>query len=251
MGKIVETPVLHTEPRQLIVGTADLHRVHRKLVGLALLLLLAHCGAMALKYHAGNDIVFGMVPLFDFYEEHNVPTYFSCLNLLLTAALLLAIARLGEGSAGHGFPWRVLAAGFLFMSVDEFADLRHILSKLTQAVAGIDVEAVPLLSVAWTVPVAAVVAVLAVYFTPFLLRLKKVYTVNFALAGAAFVFAAIGFETIEGIHVAQNRGVRDVAFMLMVTLEETLEIFSILYFQYFLLRYINEYHRSVYLRLNY
>jgi hypothetical protein len=39
--------------------------------------------------------------------------------------------------------------------------------------------------------------------------------------------------------------------MLMVTLEETLEIFSILYFQYFLLRYINEYHRNAFVRLNY
>jgi hypothetical protein len=65
------------------------------------------------------------------------------------------------------------------------------------------------------------------------------------------VFAAMGFETIEGHHVAQTQGVRDIAFMLMVTAEETLEIFSILYFQYFLLRYINEYHRNIFLRLNY
>ncbi|QNA90845.1 hypothetical protein G4G28_24305 [Massilia sp. Dwa41.01b] len=256
MGKIIETPVLQTESRQLIVGTADLHGLHRKLVGLALLLLLAHCGAMALKYYGGNDMAFGLVPLFDFYEEHNAPTYFSSLNLLITSALLFAISRLTDGGGAaqakkHGHAWRILAAGFLFMSVDEFADLRMILSKATKAVAGINVEAVPLLSVAWTVPVAAVVALLAVYFIPFLLRLKKVYTINFALAGAAFVFAAIGFETIEGYHVAQTHGVRDVTFMLMVTLEETMEIFSILYFQYFLLRYINEYHRSVYLRLNY
>jgi len=37
----------------------------------------------------------------------------------------------------------------------------------------------------------------------------------------------------------------------MVSLEETMEMFSILYFQYFLLCYFNEYHRGMYLRLSY
>jgi len=252
MAEISDTPVLRADARQLVVGPSDLYGVHRKLLWMALLLVLAHCAAMAMKYYAGNDVVFGLVPLFDFYEERNVPTYASSLNLLLTSALLFTIARLArEAGHPHVQAWRILAAGFLFMSVDEFADLRHILSKMIKAVAGAPLEAVPLLSVAWTVPVAAIVIVVALYMLPFLLRLKKVYTVNFALAGAAFVFAAIGFETIEGYHVIKTHGVRDVAFMLMVTAEETLEIFSVLYFQYFLLRYINEYHRGVFLRLSY
>lgn len=100
-------------------------------------------------------------------------------------------------------------------------------------------------------PVAAIVTVVALYMLPFLLRLKKVYMVNFVLAGAAFMFAAIGFETIEGHHVLLTHGVRDLAFMLMVTAEETMEIFSVLYFQYLLVRYINEYHREVFARLSY
>lgn len=252
MAEISDTQVLRAEARQLVVGPSDLFGLQRKILFLALVLVLAHCAAMALKYYAGNDVALGLVPLFDFYEERNVPTYFSSLNLLLTACLLFATARLAR-EAGHKdvLAWRILAAGFLFMSVDEFADLRIILSKMVKAVAGAQLEAVPLLSVAWTVPVAAIVLVVALAMIPFLLRLKKVYMINFALAGAAFVFAAIGFETIEGYHVVQTRGVRDVAFMLMVTAEETMEIFSILYFQYFLLRYINEYHRSVFVRLSY
>ena len=207
---------------------------------------------MVLKYVAGNDMAFGLVPLFDFYEEYNAPTYFSSLNLLLTAALLYAIARLrSRADKRQGTAWRILAGGFLFMSIDEFADLRMILSKVAKSVAGAQLESVPLLTVAWTVPVALLLVVLAVYFIPFLLRLKPVYMINFALAGAAFVFAAIGFETIEGSHVALTHGVRDVTFMLLVTAEETLEIFSILYFQYFLLRYLNQYYRNVHLRLEY
>ena len=254
MAEIMENQVLGGETRQLVVGPADMYRIHRKLIGVAVLLLLAHCAAMLLKYYAGYDIAFGLVPLFDFYEERNAPTYFSSLNLLLTSALLFTIARLssdkGQGrKAGH--PWRILAAGFLFMSVDEFTDLRKIVASAVKVVTGSGFESVPLLTVAWTVPVAAILVVLAIYFIPFLLRLKKVYTINFALAGAAFVLASMGIETIQGHHVVQTGGVRDLAFMAMVTLEETIEIFSILYFQYFLLRYINEYHRKVFVRLNY
>ena len=254
MGDMLENQALRTDAVQVVVGPADLYGIHRKLIGIALLLVLAHCGAMVLKYYAGNDIVFGLVPLFDFYEEQNIPTYFSTLNLLLTSALLFAIAHLarrGDRGKQLAVAWRVLAAGFLFMSMDEFADLRQILSRAVKAASGGSFEKVPLLTVAWTVPVAALLVVLAFYFVPFLLRLKKVYMINFALAGAAFVFAAIGFETIEGNHVLQTHGVRDVAFMLMVTAEETMEIFSILYFQYFLLRYLNEYHRNIFLRLSY
>lgn len=65
------------------------------------------------------------------------------------------------------------------------------------------------------------------------------------------MFAAIGFETIEGHHVLLTHGVRELAFMWMVTAQESLEIFSVLYFQYFLVSYINEYHREVFARLNY
>jgi len=252
MAEIIDTPVLRADVRQLVVGPADLYRVHRKLLAVGLLLVLAHCAAMAMKYYAGNDMVFGLVPLFDFYEERNVPTYASSLNLLLTSGLLFMIARLARGARHKDVhAWRILAGGFLFMSVDEFADLRHILSTMVKAVAGASFDAVPLLSVAWTVPAAVIVIVVALIMTPFLLRLKKTYMFHFALAGAAFVFAAIGFETIEGHHVLQTHGARDFAFMLMVTAEETMEIFSILYFQYFLLRYINEYHRGVYLRVSY
>ncbi|MEW6021237.1 MAG: hypothetical protein AB1807_03750 [Pseudomonadota bacterium] len=252
MAEISDIPVVRADTRQIVVGPSDLYGFHRKLLWIGCLLVLAHGMAMALKYYAGNDIAFGLVPLFDFYEEGNVPTYASTLNLLLTSALLFAIAGLAR-EAGHKdvVAWRILAGGFLFMSVDEFADLRQILAKMVKAAAGAHFEAVPLLSVAWTVPVAFIVIGVALYMLPFLLRLKKVYMVNFALAGGAFVFAAIGFETMEGNHVLQTHGVRDIAFMLMVTAEETMEIFSVLYFQYFLLRYINEYHRGAFLRMSY
>lgn len=232
------------------VATADAFSVHRRLVLAALFLVAAHGVAMLFRHALDHDMAFGVVPLFDFYEERNVPTYFSSLNLLLTAGLLLLTARLERLRGGPNVrAWQVLGLGFAFMSLDEFADLRIILSRALQSAAGGKFEVLPFLSVGWTVPVAFIVAGLAMYMLPFLMRLERSYLVHFALAGACFVFASIGLENFEGKHAELTRGKRDLAFMLMVTLEETMEIFSVLYFQYFLLRYLRRHYPGAALRL--
>ncbi len=237
---------------QRILSFNDAFSVHRKLLGIGVALVIAHLLVMVLKYHFQRDLVYGLVPLFDFYEEHNIPTYFSSLNLLLTAALLFLTARLESVRNPFNMrAWQVLALGFAFMSIDEFADLRHILSRVLQGAAGGKLDMLPFLSVAWTVPVALIVVMLAVYFIPFLMRLERTYLVHFGLAGACFVFATIGLETFEGDHVALTQGVRDLTFTLMVTIEETMEIFSILYFQYFLIKYVRQHYPDMGLRLNY
>lgn len=220
----------------------DLKSVRRKIFVLACFVLAAHCLAMVSKYVFGRDFVFGIVPLFDFYEEHNIPTYFSALNLLFTGAILYSIAQLvARSSPKLAVPWRVLSAGFIFMSVDEFCDVRMIISRLSQSLmTSQNLTSLPYFSVAWTIPITAIVILLAFYFFPFLLRLRRVYLVNFAIAGVLFVLATLGLETIEGFHMSGSNGVRDIKFMLYVTLEETIEIFSIIYFQFYLIAYLDE-----------
>lgn len=230
-------------PRQRFITFTDAYAVHRKLVFFAAFLVLAHCAAMVSRFYFERDIVFGIVPMFDFYEETNVPTYFSSLNLLLTSGLLLLISRLEKlSNKPDAVAWRVLGLGFLLMSLDEFADVRMIMARVADGIAGASLlEMVPFMSVAWTVPVVLLLGVLAVYFVPFLLRLDKRYALHFCLAGACFVLASVVLENTEGAHIKTVDGVRDIPFTIMVTLEESAEIFSILYFQYFLIRYIRQY----------
>lgn len=240
-------------PRQRFLTFTDAFAAHRRLVVVAAFLILAHCLAMVSRFHFERDMVFGIVPMFDFYEENNVPTYFSAFNLLLTSAMLLTISRLEKL---HNKPdvlaWRVLGFGFLLMSLDEFADVRMILSRAADGVAGASLlEMVPFMSVAWTVPVVLLLAVLAAYFVPFLLRLDKRYALHFCLAGACFVLASVVLENTEGAHIKTVDGVRDIPFTLMVTLEESAEIFSILYFQYFLIRYVRQYYPNTGIQASY
>lgn len=234
-------------PTCLTIGIDDLKSFHRKLTLIAVALLIMHAGAMMMKYAMGKDMTFGLVPLFDFYEERNVPTYFSSLNLLLTAAILFYIASVKrvEGDR-HQRAWFVLSCGFVFMSIDEMADLRIVLSNFVKGVLKNDqyVQSIPFFSVAWTVPVFVIVVMLAVYFIPFLFSLKQKYLVHFGLSGALFVFATIGLETLGGNQSIATHGVRDLTFMFLVTIEESIEMASILYFQLYLIKYLQEYYPS-------
>jgi hypothetical protein len=229
----------------LVLRINELFSIHRTLVYIAIVIFIAHCTAMIFKYSFGNDILFGLVPLFDFYEEKNVPTYFSSISLLFTSGLIFLIVGLKKSfKTSDLVAWKVLGWGFFLMSIDELADIRMILKNIGMYASNkeaLDAAASVGFSVAWTIPIAILLIFLGFYFLPFLRSLKMVYTINFALAGAAFVFGAVVIENIEGFHIAETGGVRDFKFMIMVTIEETLEISSILYFQYFLIKYIKEY----------
>lgn len=230
----------------LMVNVAGLFSIYRRLVLIALLLLAAHGIAMLLKYGLGFDIFLGFVPLFDFYEEKNIPTYFSSINLLFTAGLIFLVIQAKSHIEGSfRVAWKILGAGFLFMSIDEFCDLRMVLKTLGKAaMESSDVVTSSGFSVAWTIPISGLVILLGLYFIPFLRSLPRFYSINFLLAGGMFVLAAIGLENVQGFHVAQTGGIRDIYFMLLVTVEETIEIGSILYFQYFLVRYLGDLSRG-------
>ena len=59
------------------------------LYAIALLLLVAHVIGLIMTYVYGHSYVRGLVPLFDFAQERNVPTYFSTLLLLFNGTLFL------------------------------------------------------------------------------------------------------------------------------------------------------------------
>lgn len=227
----------------LMVTENGLFFIHRVLLLIAALLLAAHGVMMVAKYVFGHDHLMGLVPLFDFYEEQNIPTYFSSFNLLLTALLIFLIARLKlDVDDARPAAWKVLGAGFVFMSLDEFGDLRMLLKDFGRAaLQNNDVlSSSAVFSVAWTIPIAILVVMIGFYFIPFLRSLGRYYAFHFLLAGGLFVLAALGLENVQGFHAAQTGGVRDLYFMALVTIEESIEIGAILYFQYFLIRYIVE-----------
>jgi hypothetical protein len=135
MPQTKQTEKWRRKMERLGIRIDDIKSAHRRIFLIACAMLAAHGLAMLSKYGFGRDYVFGIVPMFDFYEEHNIPTYFSSINLLLTAGLLYAIAELvARTSRKMAIPWRVLCFGFVFMSIDEFCDARMVISTVSKSV---------------------------------------------------------------------------------------------------------------------
>lgn len=94
----------------------------RGLVGLNLLVFLLYL----LIFRVFEVPSFTFRQWFDIDSEHNLPTYLSSVQLLLLAALsFLRSDGRGSPDGDGGHFYRVLAAGFLFLSVDEFAQIHE------------------------------------------------------------------------------------------------------------------------------
>ena len=211
--------------------------VRRLLLACCLLLVSAYMLTQVGK-SLGYEGMLGFVRQFDLDQENNLPTYFSSINLLLAAVLLsiVALVNADSGSPDTRYWWG-LAVGFLLMSVDEAASLHEMLGRMGSAVIGTHQHG--LLSIAWIVPGAAVVLTIAAVYFGFLCRLPARLRWRFILAGIMFVGGAVGVEAIQG-RIEELHGTSHRDYVLSVAVEETLEMWSIIFFNSTLLTYLQE-----------
>jgi hypothetical protein len=197
-------------------------------------LVAASTAGQLVVHLTGHDYVYGFVPRFSLVEEANVPTWYSSVALLACAVLLAAVART-EREAGSRFVrhWKVLALGFLYLSVDEAAALHELLIEPLRGALG----AGGLFYFAWVVPALAALAVLGLAYLRFLAHLPPRTRRLFLAAAATFVGGAVGAEMVGGAWV-ESRGFHNAGSALLWTVEESLEMVGIVVFIYALLRHL-------------
>lgn len=217
--------------------------IARALGAIALLLVLASIAGQLMVYLTGHEHVFGLVRLFNVGTELNLPAFFSTF-LLLVAALLLAVITILEKkrSASHVSHWTVLSFGFLFMAVDEAVTLHEMLVEPTRKLLGDgDLGA---FYFAWVIPGSVLVLVLGLYFLKFLLHLPAKTRFTFLVAAILYLGGAIGFELIGGRY-AELHGTHNLAYNMISTVEESLEMAGVIIFIWALLQYIAGKHKEV------
>ncbi len=74
-----------------------------------------------MKLYMGFDSVRGLIPLFDFRTEMNIPTLYSSFALIICSILLWFISIKHYKAGSSHIPWFGLAILFVFLSVDETA----------------------------------------------------------------------------------------------------------------------------------
>ncbi|MEZ4300477.1 MAG: hypothetical protein R3B70_36365 [Polyangiaceae bacterium] len=191
----------------------------RILAGLTAAVSLAGLTVEVLKWHLRWKGRTGVVPLLSLSYEQNVPTYFTAV-LLVIAACLSALLAAGtpRGKRWEAVGWWGLAAGFLYISFDEVAEIHERWGE------GIHTTGV--LYFGWVIPAACVVAVVLALYVPFLRRLPRGARNWLLLSGAVYVLGAVGLELPLG-YWTEREGQKNLGYALIDWVEETMEMAGI------------------------
>lgn len=188
----------------------------RVLVGAAAAFSLAGLVAELLRHLGGREGP--AISLWSLSYEGNMPSWYASVLPLVCASLLAWVAA---GEPRDRFYWRLLALGFLAISIDEAVGMHERLS------GNFDVGGV--LYFDWVIPAAILVAVLGVAFVGFLRRLSPETARRFVLAGAIYITGAVLFELPLGWWT-ERYGDDSFGYALIDWCEETLEFVGLTVF---------------------
>jgi hypothetical protein len=195
-------------------------------------LFLLNFLVLFIKFYFGYGRLLGLIPLFDFDKEMNIPTLYSCFTLICSSMLLAIISFKQKQLKNPYLSWLFLALIFLFLSVDEMASIHESLTDPTSDFF----NATGIFTFSWVIPYSALVVIFSLVYLRFLIRLPKRIMVLFIISGITFITGAIGFEILEAWQLdlfGRNR-----LQAVFYTCGELLEMIAIALFIYSLLLYI-------------
>lgn len=197
-------------------------------------LLIANVAGIVYTIHLGQGQAYGIVPLFDFDTEKNIPTFFSSVMMVLCSVVLFLIAMNNKKAHTSFIPWLGLSFVFLFLSIDEFSSIHERFIVPTRNA----LNATGFLYFAWVIPYGLALIVFVLAYTKFLFKLPKNIALLFLASGITFVAGAIGFEMLGSKH-AETAGAKDLVFSILYTFEELLEMLGIALFLFAILTYVS------------
>ncbi len=157
-------------------------------VALIFILLCANALGIVFNLFLDHDYVYGLVPLFDFNSEKNIPTLFSSIILIICSALLYLMIMNNKKTKLSYIPWLGLALIFLFLSIDEINSIHERFASPTRETF----EASGFLCCAWVIPYGAALIVFIVSYAKFLFDLPKNIIFFFLASGLHLLLVQLG-----------------------------------------------------------
>ncbi|WP_205499830.1 hypothetical protein [Rufibacter psychrotolerans] len=177
--------------------------------------------------------------MFYFDGERNVPSYFSTLNLLISAFLLFTISKYVKRSTHpQNFrKWYLMGCVFVWLALDELFALHEISAKPMRTLLQnyLQQENLGFLHFAWFVPYLLVLLGVGAYFFRFVLSLPGKTLSGFFLAGVIFMAGAVGMEMVSGLIVSHDLLA---IYKIITTVEETLEMLGVILFIHALIKHL-------------
>ena len=205
---------------------------------ITILLIVAHLITIATPYifeGFEHGLVRLLFSLFFLDGEGNLPAIFSTCLFLINAVIFLitwkAACLAGEGQR----IWLLLSSVFVFLALDESISIHErLINPLREAL-----DATGIFYYTWIIPYGIGVVLLSIFAIPVFLRMQKRIRFWFGLSAAIYLFATIGLEMISGKYLVMMNEQKDIVWIFMITLEESLEMAGLIilvYAQLLLLR---------------
>lgn len=194
-------------------------------------LLVANIVGLISRLYFGHDQLHGLVPMFDFDQERNIPTLYSSFALALSAAIL---AMLCYGYRVHGercHHWMGLSLIFLFLSIDEATAIHEHLSGPVHDHLGSAVS----FSFGWMIPYQVGILLIGMAYARFLWRLPRKTMYLLIASACVFLGGAMGFEILAGRRLQIFGRDDPIIYAVLYTFEESLEMIGVVIFIYALL----------------
>ncbi len=187
----------------------------------AIVLIFIHI-VIAVKYYiVGDPDKFDFIPMFDLDREQNIPTLFSSLLFIFNALFFWLLGKYRQDERKY---WYGLAGVFAFLSFDESATIHEKLGDLTEQF----VDASGILYYPWVISYSLLVLLLVVLYFRFFYHMPKKLFHRFVLAAVIFLTGAVGFELL-GAQEADLYGTDSPLYTIYYTIEESLEMFGLIY----------------------
>ena len=205
---------------------------------ITILLVVAHLVTIAMPYifeGFEHGLVRLLFSLFFLDGEGNLPAIFSTWLFLLNAVIFLIVWKAACLSGDSHKIWLFLSSVFVFLALDESISIHErLINPLRQALG-----ATGIFYYAWIIPYGVGVVLLAIVAIPVFWRMQKRIRFWFGLSAATYLVATIGLEMISGKYLVMMNEQKDIVWIFMVTLEESLEMVGLIilvYAQLLLLR---------------
>ncbi|MCH7610804.1 MAG: hypothetical protein IIB10_09010 [Chloroflexi bacterium] len=213
-------------------ATLGPRRIAKQLGLIAALLILINIVA-GVAHVLGGNRYYDLARMFILDGENNIPTFFSSLLLLAAGLVLASIAAIKTQEADRYAPhWRALSIIFVILAFDEMVSLHEMFNYPIRQLLGVD----GVLFFGFVVLAIPLVMILAIIYARFLIHLPSHIRRIFVLAAVLYLGGQIGVEMLSGVYFESN-GSTTVAYLLITTVEESLEFSGIILFIYGLLSY--------------
>jgi len=172
----------------------------------------------------------GLIELYvritDVDRELSVPSWFQSMVLLACAAALWTVADEVRHAGGRwDRHWRLLAAAFAYLSIDELAGLHELASIPIRTAFGLD----GVLRFAWILVAVPLVLAFVAVLVPFLRALPRPTLMAISICGALYVGGAVGLEMVGGV-LTERGGMDTLAYSAEASVEELCEMLGMTFF---------------------